>query len=105
MRITADGTLDVLRLRDSLEPMKTAIGGGWLQAIGDLDRGWVAYCDEEGKMKGQPYNRRATDLVDSMGLSYGQLVGTVVFVGPPDPEGDNTDVPAWLIKLAAEQVA
>lgn len=103
MRITADGTLDVLRIRDSLEPIKTAIGGGWLQGIGDLDKGWTAFLDEEGRMKGLPANRRATDLVDSMGLSYGHLVGTVLFVGPPDSEGDSTDVPEWLVMLAIEK--
>lgn len=105
MRIMADGTLDLLRIRDALEPIKAAIGGGWLQGIGDLDKGWSAFLDEEGKLKGQPYNRRATDLVDSMGLSYGQLVGTVLFVGPGDEFGDTTSVPEWLVMLAVEQVA
>ena len=58
-----------------LAVLKNAIGGGWLEAIPHWNRyegkPAVAFCDEEGKMKGLPFNRTATV------LWHKQLKGTV----------------------------
>ena len=74
-----------------LDSMQAAIGGGWLEVISGT--GWSAYCDEEGKIKGLPINVRATRLARLLGWPVGDtLSGTVVFFGPTEEQGDDTDV-------------
>jgi hypothetical protein len=58
--------------------------GGWVEAIGDSE--WVAYCDEEGKIKDppRPPNPGATFLAGALGWRWqagDYLAGTVVFLG------------------------
>jgi len=81
-------------LRDfsaDLEGMKEAVGGGYIEGIGG--EGWSAYCDEEGKINGLPVNVRATRLARALGWPTGDvLCGPVVFLGPVDDEGEETDV-------------
>lgn len=48
------------------------------------------FCNEEGKLSGLPLNRRATEMARIPGDF---LVGDVFLVGPPDDEGNETDVP------------
>ena len=51
----------------------------------------VVYINEEGSLLGLPYNPIA-----SLFLGFG-VVGTVLVVGPTDSEGNDTDVPDWVI--------
>jgi hypothetical protein len=54
----------------TLEELKGAVGGGWLEAVpgfttlpwGGIVMDCVAFCDEEGKLKNLPHNQVATDL-------------------------------------------
>ena len=45
----------------SLEEMRAAIGGGWIETVQTKD-GRVMVVDEEGKLKGFPRNEAATAL-------------------------------------------
>lgn len=89
-------------LRDfsaDLDGMKEAVGGGYIEGIGG--DGWTAYCDEEGKLNGLPVNVRATRLAHALGWTTGDvLCGPVVFLGPVDDEGEETDV-TTLVKDSA----
>lgn len=72
--------------------------GGWIQPVDGP--GWTAYLDEEGKLKHRPANDRAHHFVhwvSPAGLAaWDTIVGDVVFVGPVNAEGDNTDAPQVL---------
>jgi hypothetical protein len=73
--------------------------GGYIEAIGGP--GWSAYCNEEGKLQNLPFNPQAQLLAEGHGwtpLPFDTLVGTVVFVGPPDSDGEDTDVPDFLVR-------
>jgi hypothetical protein len=87
-----------------LDPMRELVGGGYLEVIGSMSHlgvSWCAYCDEEGKLKGLPINQRATHLAKGLGwLTDDVLCGPVFFAGPPDGDGEDTDVPDQLIAVA-----
>jgi len=64
------------------EQLKEAVGGGYIQAVacdpkmtGGYDH---FYCDEEGKLKGFPINRAATDL-STLTMVGDVLVGDIIF--------------------------
>lgn len=79
--------------------LKEAIGGGWLEGIGA--RGWTGYIDEEGKNKGMALNVRANHLAWTLGWPVTDfLVGPVVFLGPVDDEGEETDVTDLVVREA-----
>jgi hypothetical protein len=76
--------------------------GGWLTRVQGryMGKPWAAFCDEEGRPKGQRYNAAATELAKAVGWRAGAdyLVGRVVFVGI---KGDvNLDVPGSVLTLA-----
>lgn len=86
----------------TVEGLAAEIGEGWLEGISGDD--WSAYLDEEGKIKGLPINERATRLARALGWDPSHvdlLVGPVVFLGPVDEEGDETDVTAQVIDRAS----
>jgi hypothetical protein len=71
--------------------------GGWIEAVAggdaELNAMWVAYVNEEGKLHGLPPNPIAEKWMRSHGVGLrfdDYIVGPVVFVGPPDEEGDDT---------------
>ena len=62
------------------------------------------YVNEEGKLDGLPVNPRATDFC---ALAIGGwlrdiIVGDVVIVGPPGPDGEGTPVPDDAIAVVRE---
>jgi len=66
----------------SYEQLKEAVGGGYIQSVacdpavtGGYDH---FYCDEEGKLKGFPINRAATDL-STLTMVGDVLVGDIIF--------------------------
>jgi len=69
---------------------------GYLEGVSPNTPGspaWFAYCDEEGKLKGLPPNLLATALARAAGWRTPDfLCGPVVFFGPPDHDGNETDV-------------
>jgi hypothetical protein len=75
--------------------------GGDVQTIGGryLGADWIAFANEEGKLRGLPLNERATALVQLLGWNSrpgDYLVGTVVLAGK------NASVPAEVVRAARE---
>ena len=44
-----------------LEALKGAIGGGWIEIV-RIPKGMILVIDEEGLLKGMPFNRAASQL-------------------------------------------
>jgi hypothetical protein len=91
--LRADGTASRIEIKSG-EDINKAVGG-WLEVINFQGNVFV-YINEEGKLLGLPLNNRATGLAYSrnIGLIPGDvIVGNVVFVGPADNDGNDTDVP------------
>lgn len=95
MIVPADKS-EPVRVREveyTLKHMQALVGG----SIGLVPLvGCTAYCNEEGKINRLPYNERATELALHLGwepLPGDVLVGDVVFCGPADDEGNDSDVP------------
>jgi hypothetical protein len=58
-------------------------------------------------MKGLPYNAVATELCTRLktGLQQGDFIkGTMIVVGTPDENGDETDCPDYLLALTGQDV-
>lgn len=95
---------ELKRVSANLEGMKAAIGGGWLEVFGPNDTTpcqWFGYCDEEGKINNLPVNTYATNFARKVGWNTGDvLCGPVMFVGPTDEDGIDTDVPDELVIAA-----
>ena len=108
LKITADGNVDQIEV-NGYEDLKEHIGG-WLEGL-HLTDDMFAYIDEEGKMKGLPYNVLATALcqVKQVGLAPTDFIsGTMLIVGSPDEEGNDTNVPFNLeynLSVLAREVA
>ena len=97
IKITADGNVDQIEV-NGYEDLKEHIGG-WLEGL-HLTDDTFAYIDEEGKMKGLPYNVLATELCTDLqvGLAPTDFIsGTMLIVGSPDSEGNETDVPDHIL--------
>ncbi|MGV8973686.1 MAG: DUF3846 domain-containing protein [Rhodoglobus sp.] len=90
-----DINVELREVPADLDGLRSEVGGGWLEAIGPYDgsHDWTGYCDEEGKIVGLPVNVRATRLARLIGWTTGDtLNGPVVFLGPADADGNDTDV-------------
>jgi hypothetical protein len=78
------------------------IVGGNLEVL-NLDRPPATmYLNDEGKLLGMPVNQRATALLwvhNSAFRGHDVIVGPAFIVGPPDRQGDDTDVPEDLVDL------
>lgn len=109
-RLVTDGRITVLVVPDDESlPIKTVdidgslesfqvLVGGYIEGIGG--QGWSAYVDEEGRIKNRPVNHRASIMAKRMGWREEYLCGTTVFIGEVDDEGNDTDVPPFVIKQA-----
>ena len=76
--IRADGTEE--QLRDmSLAALQGAVGG-YIEIVPTND-GRLVVLDEEGKLKGKPVNRRATELTRGVVADDDLIVGDVVVAG------------------------
>lgn len=74
----------VVEIPPTLEAMKAAIGGGWIEIV-PLDRtGLELCCDEEGKLKGLPMN---FPIFDGQDVACGD-----VFLLRHDDEGEAVSV-------------
>ena len=88
-----NGTWEDRLILPSLTTFQGLVGGD-IELIGGP--GWSAFCNEEGKYQQLPVNPTATRLAMRLGwapLTGDFLVGPVVFCGPPDGNGDATNVP------------
>lgn len=82
--------------------IKESIGGGLLEAVYSTAGSYTFWCDEEGKLKGQPLNPLATHLwwatnEDAAGQDV--LQGTVVVTGGADPYGEALGLDDKQVKL------
>jgi hypothetical protein len=70
--------------------------GGWIEAVDLPAFGSTLFVNEEGLLRGLPFNRRATFLWwfhVSSARSHARLVGDALLVGLPDEAGEMTDLP------------
>lgn len=86
--VRPDGVMSYGDIDASLDNLQSIVGG-YIEGIGGPN--FFAYCNEEGKLKGLPINPIATEVA---GFTHDILCGPVVFFGPTDDEGNETDVPA-----------
>lgn len=92
--VKADGEAQVLDEKADLATLQRLVGG-YIEMFGPSEgSGWLGYCNEEGKLRRLPLNQRATTLAFEGGWHRGGdfLVGDVVFLGPGDAEGGDTEV-------------
>jgi hypothetical protein len=91
---------------DGFDKIKNAIGGGFVEVV-LFGNDALAWCDEEGKLKGFPVNRLVTKLAyeRNIGLIPGDVFnGTIVITGSYNDECDETDAPENLIKQLVDQL-
>ncbi len=91
--IRPDRTWEKIQIVPELDPMKTAIGGGWLELTSVRDAS--IYLDEDGKAKGLPINTLARGFARRLGWAGADgdlFAGTVLILGPVDEEGADTAV-------------
>jgi hypothetical protein len=103
--VNTDGQMTVEEVEDfGLAYLQSKVGG-YIEAIGAPNR-WSAYLNEEGKLPDPktgeilPINTHAHMLAVHLGWRFQPgdvLVGNVVFVGPPDDEGNDTPVPDFVL--------
>lgn len=91
LHICADGTHELFEYdpRNGLEALQERVGG-WLESAPVVLPNLTLYCNEEGKIDGLPYNKRATILLGPDNPDW--IAGDVVLVGAPDAEGYDTDL-------------
>ena len=75
----------------TLPEMRELLGGGYLELVARLPDGRVAWCDEEGKLKGLPVNRIASALLAPQ-LRGDYIVGPLLITTDVEAgEDDATD--------------
>lgn len=83
--------------------------GGHLECITIGDPEGTVYCNEEGMLGNLPVNTRAEAVVGKHRphfLEHNQIRGDVIFCGPPDHDGEDTDVPdAYINELGAKPLS
>jgi hypothetical protein len=98
--INADGSREYNTIRNKqisptlLEVIKDRLGGGYLQIVPEFTdygaRQCIAFCDEEGKLKGLPLNPKATYLwyacMAPQPFRQDTLHGPIVIVTADTPE-------------------
>lgn len=78
-----------------LEDYQRAVGG-WIEAVDLPAFGSALFVNEEGLLRGLPFNRRATFLWwfhVPRARNQARLVGDALLVGLPDEAGEMTDLP------------
>ncbi|MDQ1206229.1 DUF3846 domain-containing protein [Microbacterium sp. SORGH_AS_0862] len=78
-----------------LEDYQRAVGG-WIEAVDLPAFGSTLFVNEEGLLRGSPFNRRATFLWwfhVPRARNQARLVGDALLVGLPDKAGEMTDLP------------
>jgi len=104
LKITME-TMEVVEI-NGYDELKSHLDGGWIEGLRLADDAF-AYVDEEGIMKKLPYNAVATELCTFLetGLQQGDFIkGTMIVVGSPDENGDDTDCPDYIIALSGQDV-
>lgn len=84
------------------------IVGGWIELVPN-PHDVTVYCNEEGKILEPPLraNLRATVLFGALLQPWDFLAGDVIVVGPPDKDGNDTDledIEGWLARAKEVQL-
>lgn len=89
-----------LRELEKLEDYQAAVDG-WIESVDVPSLGVTIYVNEEGLLRHLSFNPRASFLwwYHVPGAHQAMLVGDVIIVGPPDDNGDGTDVPEEVVGL------
>lgn len=84
-----------------LESLQTTVGG--YVEVAHLEREELdMYLNEEGKISGQPFNKRATVVAFNLHWRHAQgdyITGDVMVLGGPDDAGDNQGLTPGQVKL------
>ena len=100
--VKADGDFSVVDIAGNELKTLQGLVGGWIQAV-DLKPNLTLWVNEEGKMVGLPVNGFATEMWDSVYGATDVIVGTAVFTGGTDDEGDTIGLSDFQIE-ALKQV-
>ena len=88
--VDPDGTVRHTDIESNLGAFQ-AVVGGYIEGV--ISNVATMYVNEEGLLKRLPYNyvasMFASNLLGHRGI---QLFGTALILGPPDDEGNDTDV-------------
>lgn len=90
--------LDASRLLNALQ---TTVGG-YVEVVTLTRLGADMYLNEEGKLSGQPFNKRATVVAFNLHWRHAQgdyIAGDVMVLGGPDDAGDNQGLTPGQVKL------
>lgn len=82
-----------------LEDYQRAVGG-WIEAVDLPSMGATLFVNEEGLLRGLPFNRRATFIwwhCVPQARGRARLVGDAALVGAPDRSGESTGLPPVLM--------
>lgn len=83
------GVVTVADIEDSLESFQHIVGGYIEPVFGD---DYLVYVNEEGMVRGLPYNPLATEFTKNRLPPGARLFGSAVILGAGDHEGNETSV-------------
>lgn len=84
-KLYTDGKIEIVPL-GGLQFLQDSVGG-YVQAM-DLSENLTIWMNEEGKMNSLPFNQAATSIYIKFLGSGDFIVGTVVFTGGADEDGE-----------------
>ena len=90
-----------LETSELLESLQTTVGG-YVEVAHLEQMGLDMYLNEEGKISGQPFNKRATVVAFTMHWKHVQgdyIAGDVMVLGGPDDAGDNQGLTPGQVRL------
>lgn len=96
--VSVDGSVKPI-IVNGLKDLQELVGG-YIEGIYSSTGGHLAYVNEEGKLLGLPVNSRASKIVHAMGARIQMqdyIAGSMVIVGAPDENGEDTDVSATFL--------
>lgn len=99
----AEKPVEVKEIGDDLLTAFQSLVDGDIEAIGLNEPPAVMYMNEEGKLRGLPYNDRATVLLWQCSPAFRNrdfIAGACLIVGLPDDNGNDTDCPEEYRALA-----
>ena len=101
--IQPDGEVTLAHIETDYPGINRALEAQWIEAIYAADHSF--FLDEEGKLAQRPQNPVAEAIYKGLGGALRAddfLVGPVLILGPPDQDGDSTDVSPELVALIHE---
>lgn len=97
------GPVQVRTVRRDADVFRDLIGAGWLESLASVAGTWSCWIDEDRERKALPVNPRATELAVMNGWQRRPaefISGDAFFAGPPNADGESTQLPLFLIARA-----